>query len=70
MSLIRSRNNDGRERRKRNDTRVDTLQEEYGERFAPGVRGNKELGNLKSDLDLEPDASLDDVLRHYKIRKR
>jgi hypothetical protein len=28
------------------------------------------LGNLKADLDLEPDASLDDVLRHYKIRKR
>jgi len=42
----RSRDSDGEIRRKRSDTLVGTLRQEYGEGFAPGVRSDMELGTL------------------------
>jgi hypothetical protein len=67
--LNRARTKLGREREKRNDTLVGTLQDEYGARFAPTRSPRMELGTLKEKLRLDETASLDDVLRHYKIRK-
>ena len=69
MSLDRHRDKDGTEERKRNDTLVRTLRDEYGDKFAPEVRSDMELGTLKDRLGLENDASLNDVLRHYGIKK-
>lgn len=69
MTLTRSRTESGRERQKRNDTHVETLREEYGDRFAAKFRGNMELGNLKERIGLSREASLDDVLRHYGMRR-
>jgi hypothetical protein len=69
MALNRHRDQDGTEERKRNDTLVRTLRNEYGEEFAPEVRSDMELGTLKDRLGLESDASLNDVLRHYGLRK-
>jgi len=69
MSLKRHRDHSGREERKRNDTLVSTLQKEYGEKFAPDVKTRMELGALKNKIGLEPDASLNAVLRHYKLKK-
>ncbi len=69
MSLDRHRDKDGTEERKRNDTLVRTLRYDYGDKFAPEVRSDMELGTLKDRLGLENDASLNDVLRHYDIKK-
>lgn len=69
MTLTRHRDKSGEEERKRNDTQVGTLVKEYGEKFAPGINSKTELGSLKRKLGLETDASLNDVLRHYKIKK-
>lgn len=69
MSLNRHRDRDGTEERKRNDTLVRTLRDEYGERFAPEFRTDMELGTLKERLGLEHDASLNDVLRHYGLKR-
>ena len=69
MSLDRHRDKDGTEERKRNDTLVRTLRDEYGDKFAPEVRSDMELGTLKDRLGLENGASLNDVLRHYGIKK-
>lgn len=69
MALNRHRDQDGTEERKRNDTLVRTLRNEYGEEFAPEVRSDMELGTLKDRLGLEMDASLNDVLRHYGLKK-
>lgn len=66
--LTRGRTEAGRERKKRNDTLVGTLQDEYGERFAPRFSPTMELGTLKVRIGLSLEASLDDVLRHYGIR--
>ena len=66
--LTRGRTESGRERKKRNDTLVETLQGEYGERFAPRFSGAMELGTLKERIGLSPGASLDDVLRHYGLK--
>lgn len=70
MTLNRSRTKSGREREKRNDTQINTLRGEYGERFARGFRGDTELGTLKKQIGLPAHASLDDVLRHYHLRRR
>jgi hypothetical protein len=69
MSLNRHVDADGEQERKRNDTLVRTLQAEYGERFAPGISPLMKLGTLKGRLGLESDASLNDVLRRYRIKK-
>ena len=59
----------GQIERKKNNTRVDTLREEYGEKLAPKFRGDMHLGTLKERLGLAEDASLNDVLKHYKIKR-
>ena len=68
MALKRHRDSSGREERKRNDTYVRTLREEYGDRFAPRVPATTELGSLKKRLGLPSDASLNQVLRRYGIK--
>lgn len=65
----RHQDKSGQVERKKNNTRVDTLREEYGERFAPKFRGDMHLGTLKERIGLSEDASLNDVLRHYRIKK-
>ena len=66
--LARGRTESGRKRKKRNDTLVETLQDEYGKRFAPRFSGAMELGTLKVRIGLSSEASLDDVLRHHKLK--
>lgn len=58
----RSRDNDGEIRRKRSDTHVGTVRDEYPG-FAPGVRADMKLGNY---LDREGFDSLSDALKHRK----
>jgi hypothetical protein len=55
----RSRDKDGEIRRKREDTRVDTLRETYPG-FAPGYRGDSHLGTV---LENERCDSLTEYLR-------
>jgi hypothetical protein len=55
MTLNRHRDKDGTEERKRNDTLVRT--------------SDMQLGTLKARLGLESDATLNDVLRHYDLKK-
>ena len=69
MTLTRHRDKNGEEERKRNDTLVGTLQGEYGPKFAPEYSGRMQLGTLKDRLGMEDNASLNDVLRHYGIKK-
>jgi hypothetical protein len=69
MTLNRHRDKDGTEERKRNDTLVRTLRNEYGEELASEFRSDMQLGTLKARLGLESDATLNDVLRHYDLRK-
>ncbi len=54
---------DGEIRRKRGDTRVDTLRGTYGENFASGYRGDMKLENL---LDREGASSLSELLAQRK----
>ena len=61
----RCRDDDGEIRRKRGDTRVDTLRKTYGEDFAEGYRGDTRLGTL---LDREEADSLSDYRKHNKKR--
>jgi len=68
--MKRHRDTSGREERKRNDTHVRTLREEYGERFAPKARKNTTLLTVKENLGLQHDASLNDVLKRYGIKKK
>jgi hypothetical protein len=71
MSLDkRHQDKSGQIERKKNNTRVDTLREEYGERLAPKFRGDMLLGTLKERIGLPEDASLNQVLKHYEIKKR
>ncbi len=57
----RCRDADGEIRRKRGDTLVGTLRDEYGPNFAPGVRSDMRLDTL---LDRAGAASLSDFLRN------
>lgn len=59
----RYRDENGSIRRKRGDTLVRTLREEYGPRFAPGVRGDMRLDTL---LDRAGVPSLSEYLRRAK----
>ena len=57
----RCRDADGEIRRKRGDTLVGTLRDEYGPTFAPGVRSDMRLDTL---LDRTGAASLSDFLKN------
>ena len=69
MPLNRHVDQDGEQERKRNDTLVRTLRGEYGDRFAPKCSPLMKFGTLNDRLGMESDASLNDVLRHYRIKK-
>ena len=56
----RMRDEDGEIRRKRSDTLVRTLRDEYGDKFAPGYRGDAKLGTVLKKEGLE---SLDQLLK-------
>jgi hypothetical protein len=60
----RSRDENGRIRKKREDTRIDTLREVYGVSFGEGIRGDAHLGTL---LDRVGASSLDDYLKRFRI---
>jgi hypothetical protein len=62
----RCRDEDGEIRRKRSDTCVRTLREQYGESFAPGVRSDMKLGTL---LEREDATSLTDYLKNQGSRR-
>jgi hypothetical protein len=59
----RCRDDDGMIRRKRGDTRIDPLREEYGDNFAPGRRGDMRLDTLLEETGAD---SLRDYLRNKK----
>ena len=59
----RMRDSNGDIRRKRGDTKVDTLRQTYGSDFAPGTRGDKHLDNLLRDNNAK---SLTDFLKKKK----
>jgi hypothetical protein len=65
----RHQDKSGQIERKKNTTRVDTLRKEYGDGFAPKYRGDMHLGTLKKRIRLPEDASLNQVLKHYRIKK-
>lgn len=69
MPLNRHRDKDGTEEQKRNDTLLRTLRSNYGEELAPEFRSDIQLGTLKTRLGLDSDASLNDVLRLYGLKK-
>ena len=58
MTGQRSRNEPGPLRRKRSDTRADTIEQQY--HVDLGVRGDKQLGNILKDEGVE---SLSELLR-------
>lgn len=59
----RCRDDDGSIRRKRGDTLVGTLRQEYGEEFAPGVRSDMHLETLLEQADV---TSLTEYLRRRR----
>lgn len=59
----RCRDEDGTIRRKRSDTRIGTLRDEYGDGFAPGIRRDATLGTLLNRTGAE---SLSEYLRTRK----
>lgn len=56
----RQRDQDGEIRRKRSDTKVETLRKEYGDGFAKGYRSDAKLGTV---LKGERAKSLDQLLK-------
>jgi hypothetical protein len=56
----RMRDRDGEIRKKRSDTKVATLREEYGDGFAAGYRSDTKLGTVLKREGLE---TLDDLLK-------
>jgi len=61
----RCRDDDGTIRKKRGDTLVRTLCEDYGAGFASGVRGDMRLDTL---LDRAGATSLNEILNDYRRR--
>jgi hypothetical protein len=59
----RCRDADGEIRRKRSDTLVGTLREEYGGDFAEDFRSDAELGTVLRETN---SASLSDYLKHRR----
>lgn len=56
----RQRDHDGEIRRKRNDTKVETLRREYGDSFAQGFRSD---ATLRTVLKREGAKTLDEFLK-------
>lgn len=59
----RMRDHDGEIRKKRSDTKVETLRKTYGEDFAKGYRSDAELGTVLKREGLE---TLDELLKKTK----
>ena len=59
----RCRDADGEIRRKRSDTLVRTLQEEYGDAFAEDFRSDAKLGTVLRETN---STSLSDYLKHHR----
>ena len=59
----RMRDEDGEIRKKRSDTLVRTLRDEYGPNFAGGYRADTKLGTVLKREGLD---TLDDLLKHRK----
>jgi hypothetical protein len=59
----RHRDQDGTIERKRDDTLVRTLREEYGSNFARGIRSDAKLGTV---LERTGATSLSDYLRNHR----
>jgi hypothetical protein len=59
----RQRNRDGEIRKKRSDTKVETLRREYGQNFARGYRGDAQLGTVLERAGVE---SLDQLLKRKR----
>jgi len=59
----RCRDGDGSIRRKRGDTLIGTLRQEYGDDFASGVRNDKRLDSLLEESGVN---SLSEYLRRRK----
>jgi len=64
MRGIRSRNQDGQLRDKRDDTHMGTIEKQHGRDF--GVRSDKELGNFLKESGI---ASLNDLI-HSDLGKK
>ncbi len=62
----RMRDQNGEIRKKRSDTKIGTLREEYGDHVAPGYRADAKLGTV---LDKEGLATLDELLRASRRQK-
>ena len=58
----RGRDENGRIRKKRDDTRVETLREEYGDDFAQGIRSDAHLGTVLRRSGAE---SLSEYLKRF-----
>ncbi|MGD0276196.1 MAG: hypothetical protein ABSB79_09105 [Syntrophales bacterium] len=56
----RMRDQNGKIRKKRSDTLVKTLRDEYGEEFAEGFRSDAQLGTVLKEKGLE---NLDQLLK-------
>jgi len=59
----RMRDQDGEIRKKRSDTKVETLRKTYGDDFAKGYRSDAKLGTV---LDREGVDTLDQLLKKQK----
>jgi hypothetical protein len=60
---------DGLRSRKHDNTLVKTVRKDYGEEFAPGTRSDAKLSTVKRNEGLPSDASLNDLLRHFGMKK-
>jgi len=56
----RQRDSDGQIRKKRSDTKVETLRKEYGDGFAPGYQSDAKLGTVLREEGVE---TLDQLLK-------
>ena len=59
----RSRDEDGQIRKKRRDTKVQTLRETYGEQFGGNIRGDAQLGTVLRRAGVD---SLDEYLKRHR----
>ena len=65
MRGLRSRNDDGQLRDKRDDTRMGTIEKQYGRDF--GVRSDKQLGNYLRENGVK---SLNDLIQSNRGKKK
>ena len=61
----RQRDQDGRIRQKRTDTKIETLRKEYGDNFAAGYRSDAKLGTVLKKEGLD---TLDQLLKQQRRR--